>query len=365
MTRIVHVITSLAIGGAERMLQRLVAEHRRSDNVDSVIISLTGDGIIGRELREAGFRVEVIGLRFGLTGLGAFIRLVKLLRALRPDVVQTWLYHSDLIGGLAARIAGVRTIIWNIRSVVSGSNRLTLGLVRVNAWASRVLPSSIICCGVAARDYHVSLGYDAQRIVVLPNGYDMEHFAPRPACTDRNPNQPMVIAIGRNDALKDYPTFIRAIRIAAEQIPGLKAEIHGRGCGKDPALVELARKAGLASIMTFHDETDDVRGPLSRADVYCLSSTSEGFPNAVAEAMAMGVPCVVTDAGDAGIIVGDTGVVVPVSDEKALAAGLVRIAGLAEHDYRRLSHLARSRIGKHYEMGHVAKLYFNHYRNFV
>lgn len=365
MTRIVHIITGLTIGGAERMVQRLVAEHGRSDNVDSVIISLNSDGIIGRELRAAGFRVEVIGLRLGPTGLGGFVRLVRLLRTLQPDIVQTWLYHADLIGGLAARIAGIKAIVWNIRGIACGSSRLTRWLVGVNARVSRWLPASIICCGVGARDYHVSLGYDARRIVVLPNGYDLERFAPRPARADRNRASPIVVAIGRNDALKDYPTFIRAIGLAAAQIPGLTAAIHGRGCGNDPALVKLASDLGIASVISFHDETDDVRGPLSGADIYCLSSTSEGFPNTIAEAMAMGVPCVATDAGDARIIVGDTGIVTPVSDEQALAAGLVSIATLGEDEYQQLSHQARSRIAQHYEMGHVASLYLNHYQKFL
>jgi glycosyltransferase involved in cell wall biosynthesis len=362
--RIVHIITGLGIGGAERMVQRLVADHRRSNAVESIVISLTSDGIIGSELRESGIRVEVMQFRFGLSGVAAFIRLVGLLRSLRPDMVQTWLYHSDLFGGLAARLAGVKAIAWNIRGVAHGTSRLTALLVKLNARLSRAIPHSIICCGEAVRAHHVGLGYDQQRMAVLPNGYDIERFAPPQRQRQSSAHQ-LIVALGRNDLLKDYPTLIRAVSEAALHVPDLKCAVYGRGCRGDPYLARLVDRLGVGEIISFHDEVSDVREPLLQATLFCSSSVSEGFPNVIAEAMAMGVPCVATDAGDAAIIIGDSGRVVPVSDPAALADALVSIATLADNDYQALSQRARKRIVENYEMSHVAGLYLHHYRSLV
>jgi glycosyltransferase involved in cell wall biosynthesis len=363
MTRIVHIITGLGIGGAERMVQRLVANHRKSHDVESIVISLTSDGIIGSELHAAGFRVEVMRFGVGLSGIRAFISLTRLLRALQPDLVQTWLYHSDLIGGLAARLAGVKAIVWNMRGVAHGASRLTAKLVKLNARLSKVIPHTIICCGEAVRDHHAHLGYDLSRMVVVPNGYDIDHFVPsqpKPRLSER-----LIVALGRNDQLKDYPTLIHAVSKAALHVPGLTCAIYGRGCNADSGLAQLVDALGVASVISFHDEIADVREPLSNAAIFCSSSVSEGFPNVIAEAMAMGIPCVATDAGDAGIIIGDTGVVVPISDPSALAEGLLSIATLADSDYRALSHHARRRIVENYEMSHVAGLYLNHYHHLI
>jgi glycosyltransferase involved in cell wall biosynthesis len=363
MTRIVHIITGLGIGGAERMVQRLVTDHRKSNKIESIVISLTSDGIIGSELRAAGFRVEVVRFGFGLSIMLAFIRLVRLLRALQPDLVQTWLYHSDLVGGLAARLAGVKAIAWNLRGVAHGTSRLTAKLVKLNARLSKIVPHTIICCGEVVRDHHARMGYDLSRMKVLPNGYDVDCFSPRK--TQADTPAPLVVVLGRNDLLKDYPTLIRAISESASRIPNLKCAVYGRGCDNDPSLIRLADALGVGPIISFHDEIADVREPLSNATIYCSSSVSEGFPNVIAEAMAMGVPCVATDAGDARIIIGDTGIVVPVSDYVALADGLVSIAMLSNTDYQSLSHRARQRIIENYEMSHVAGLYLNHYCNLV
>ncbi len=363
MTRIIHIITGLGIGGAERMVQRLVADHHKSNDVESIVISLTSDGIIGSELRTAGFRVEVMHFVFGLSGILAFIRLTRLLRALQPDLVQTWLYHSDLIGGFAARLAGVKAIVWNMRGVAHGASRLTAMLVKLNARLSKIIPHSIICCGETVRNHHAELGYDLSRMAVVPNGYNIDHFTPSPPKSGLSERQ--IVALGRNDLLKDYPTLIHAVSKAASDVPGLTCAIYGRGCNTDSGLAQLVDALGVASVISFHDEIADVREPLSNATIFCSSSASEGFPNVIAEAMAMGIPCVATNAGDAAVIIGDTGVVVPISDPGALADGLVSIATLTDSDYRVLSHRARRRIVENYEMSHVAGLYLNHYHQLI
>jgi glycosyltransferase involved in cell wall biosynthesis len=361
--RIVHIITSLGIGGAERMMQRLVDEHQRVEGAEMTVISLTGDGAIGDELRAAGIRVETAGFRFSLSSLIAFLRLIFLLRKIRPDIVQTWLYHADLVGGCAARMAGVKAIVWNLRCVAHGGGRITGWIVGLNARLSRFLPQSVICCGHSVRDYHLALGYDPTKMTVLPNGYDLVRFAP--SIAPRATAAPLVVALGRNDILKDYPTLIRALAIANQRIPALRGFICGRGCREDPELLRMIDALDLGAMIELHDEVSDVRQILSTATIFASSSISEGFPNVIAEAMAMAVPCAVTKVGDSALIVGDCGHVVPASDAPALAEAIVNIASLPPDAYSDLSRLARQRIVENFELGKVARDYFTHYKSLI
>lgn len=359
--RIVHVITSLGIGGAERMVQRLVETHARNDQVESIVISLTSVGVIGEELKRAGFAVEALHMRSGLAGLVALARLRARLRALAPDVVQTWLYHADLIGGIAARLAGVNAIVWNLRGIDHGRSRITGVIVRINAWLSHMIPHSVLCCGHSVRDHHARLGFDRAKLSVLPNGYDLDRFVP--ASDNKNGQGPLMIALGRNDILKDYPTLIAAFANARQRIPGLRGAIYGRGCSHDAALRQQVAACNLGDALALHEEIGDVRTVLATATLLASSSTSEGFPNVIAEAMAMGIPCAVTEAGDSALIVGNCGHVVPPGNAAALADAIVNIATLAPTDYSDLARRARRRIADNFEMGMVARHYLAHYES--
>jgi glycosyltransferase involved in cell wall biosynthesis len=361
--RIVHIITSLGIGGAERMVQRLVEAHQQIGDAESTVISLTSDGVIADELRAAGIAVETVGLRFSPSAAVGFFRLVRRLRALRPDIVQTWLYHADLVGGIAARLAGIKAVAWNLRGIAHGRSRITGWIVRLNARLSHVIPASVICCGHAVRDHHIMLGYDPAKMTVLPNGYDLVRFVP-PA-EPRSTVAPLVIALGRNDMLKDYPTLIRAMAAASDRLPQLRGVIYGRGCRDDADLTGLISSLGKQEVIALHDEIADVRQALDCATIFASSSVSEGFPNVIAEAMAMGVPCAVTQAGDSALIVGDCGNVVPASNWSALADAIVNIASLTPTDYRALAQRARQRIADNFEMGAVARSYFAHYQGLI
>lgn len=361
--RVVHILTGFTVGGAERMVQRLVKAHAHDHDVESIVISLSGPGVIGDELKQAGFRVESLGMRSGIGTFAAIANLSSRLRALAPDVVQTWLYHADLIGGIAARLAGVKTIVWNLRAIQHGSRRLTGVIVRINARLSWLVPHSIVCCGHAVRDHHARLGYDPAKLAVIANGFDVERFAPVSANMATMAASPFMIALGRDDILKDYPTLIRAFAAARSRVPALRGAIYGRGCSQSQPLAALIASLGISDELELHDEIGDVREALARATLLASSSTSEGFPNVIAEAMAMGVPCAVTQAGDSALIVGDYGRVVPPSNVDALADAIVDIATLSPTDYSQLALRARHHIVDNFELGKIANQYLAHYQS--
>ena len=177
--RVLHVITGLGQGGAESVLFRL-ATHA-GEPVEHVVVSLTDEGIYGERLRAAGIEVHALGMPRGRVSLGGFLALRRLIAGKRPDAVQTWMYHADLIGGVAARLAGVRAIAWGIRNSgahLERSSRSARMVLRACAFLSRRVPRAIVCAAQDAAERHAAKGYRRDRMTVISNGYDLSRYAP-------------------------------------------------------------------------------------------------------------------------------------------------------------------------------------------
>jgi glycosyltransferase involved in cell wall biosynthesis len=353
-----HVITGLDVGGAELMLKRLIEAHHGNANYRHVVISLITIGKVGQQLQALGVEVQAMGMRSPLDIPVVVWQLVRLIRATRPDIVQTWMYHADLIGGLAARLAGNRNVVWGVRCTaipqrVPSTTHLVVSLC---SWLSRLLPSVIVCCAESVRVVHAEKGYDQKKMVVIPNGYDLKHFNKNPmlrrkarAAFGIGDDEVVVGTVGRFDPLKDYRNFVRSAMVLASQVERLKFLMVGPGMHSGNKVL-WAWLADSESVHKFvlAGESNDIPGCLAAMDVFCLSSSKEGFPNVVCEAMAMNVPCVVTRAGDAAEIVADTGIVVAPDDSKVLTEALRMMLSKGPTERLRLGELARLRIEKHY-----------------
>ncbi len=161
--KILHVIIGLDVGGAELALKRLVTLHINNPRYSHTVVSLTDVGVVGQQLRELG--VEVVSIGFVEIGLNSvfqlpwkFFYLIKLIRHQRPDIVQTWMYHADLVGGLAARLAGCHKVIWGIRNTDvfpgSGVSRITSWIMKLCGILSGFVPHTILCVGNRAKSVH-------------------------------------------------------------------------------------------------------------------------------------------------------------------------------------------------------------------
>ncbi|MEO8296175.1 MAG: glycosyltransferase [Burkholderiales bacterium] len=358
---VVHVIVGLNVGGAERMLQRLVAAHGASHGGVHTVVSLTSPGVIGPELSAAGVEVIPLGIRSPFDVPGALLRLYRLLRQRRPEVVQTWMYHADLLGGSVARLAGVPRVIWGVRTteIVKDSAGSARWVRQICAVMSRWVPHAIVCAANASARNHRALGYAGGRMVVIANGFDVTTRTPLDdeaigAFRDSQGlgREDLVVGfVGRFNGAKDVPNFVAAAQRVVRAVPGARFLMVGRGIdARNEFLADLIRDAGLASHMVLLGERSDIAQCLGAMDVFCLSSRTEGFPNVVGEAMVMGVPCVVTDVGDAALIVGETGIVVPRQDAEALAAGIESLAHLTRGQRRALGLRARQRIVAEFSM---------------
>ena len=246
------------------------------------------------------------------------------------------------------------------------TSRTTVLTATLCARLSRAVPSAILCCSEVARQVHTDLGYAAGKITVLPNGFDIAALRPDPAARD-DVRREIGIAtdtlliglIARFDPMKDHANFIEAARKVVEE----HASAHFLLCGDDitPDNVKLGREiaaAGLEERFHLLGRRSDIPRLNAALDVAVSASRyGEGFPNAIGEAMACGVPCVVTDVGDSAYVVGDTGQVAPKANPAALAAAILNLLSLPHRERAAREEAARRRIIENFEIGSIVRRY--------
>lgn len=350
---VLHIIVGLNVGGAESMLKRLI-ESDTASIPSTVVVSLTSLGVIGESLRSRGVCVHALGMSSALSFPIALWRLAKLIRQYQPNIIQTWMYHANLLGGLAACLAGHRNIVWGVRrtSLSLSDSAQTVLVMKVCALLSRWVPKKIICVAEAARQAHVAAGYDAARMVVIPNGFDFSHFtatmeqriALRWACRFSE-GDVVVGCLGRFHPDKGQDNFVKAAAIVADSHSDVKFLLVGRDCdANNHKLIGWLNEYGLQDRFALLGERNDVPVCLAAMDVFCMPSRTEGFPNGLGEAMAMGLPCVATQVGDTAILAGETAVMVPAQDEQALARGLLEVISLSEEQRYQMGQRAKVRV---------------------
>ena len=343
------------------MLKRLIESHKEDQSYQHSVISLTDMGAVGKQLQAIGVDIKTLQMRSALDVARVLWQLVRMIRETRPCIVQTWMYHADLLGGLAARIAGIRHIIWGIRAtdISVGNSPVTKIIRRVCAGLSYWLPDTIVCVAYASQKAHIALGYDSSRIVVIQNGFNLDDML---VTIDKSQqlkqecgfkDQEIVIgSLGRFNADKDHLSFIRAAGVLARRHKNLRFLMVGRGL--DSTNIELMRwifETGFAERFVLLGERTDVPVCLSVMGIFCLHSRTEGFPNVLGEAMAMALPCVATDVGDAALLIADTGGrVVPKQDSFALEAGLDELLMLTTQQRISLGKKAKQRIRDEFSM---------------
>jgi glycosyltransferase involved in cell wall biosynthesis len=371
--KITHVIVGLDVGGAERFMCRLIESHCDHPGFEHRVISLTGKGVLGPALEESGIHVSTLGMRRLADAPRTYLRLIKLLRGHRPDVLQCWMYYADLLGGLAARRLGIRKVLWGIRNshFESGGTRLKRTVRKVCAWGSHRLPSTIVCVADSALEVHALAGYDRSRMQVIHNGYDPGNFTyssvHRSQMRDAlaiGDDTIMIGSVGRYSPAKDHASFIRAAAMVGRQIGHARFLLVGRGLTKDnPELAALIAATGMPERFFLLGERNDVAACMSAMDVFCLHSTTEGFPNVLGEAMCIGLPCVSTDVGDARLLLGETGMTVSGTTPDDLARALKDMLDLPAAERQALGAQARQRILERYTLGHAVHKFEALYRS--
>jgi len=330
--RVMHVITGLDIGGAEMMLYKLLAAHLHEPE-DVLVVSLGDAGGLGDKIRELGITVDCLGIRPNLSAPIALLAFRRIARSFRPDIIQGWMHHGNLAALLAGYcVTGQQRVLWNIRQSLyrlADEKQLTRGVIRGSALLS-TRADTIIYNSKLSKIQHEQFGFSPQRGKLIPNGFDMKHFAPsvetRLAVRYELGiplDAPVVGHIARFHPMKDHALFLRAAVYLYRRNPKIHFLLCGNGVDHNNPEITRYLCDFPKEQMHLLGERYDIARLMQAMDVFCLSSVSESFPNVLGEAMACGVVCVTTDVGDSGDIVGEHGRVVPARNEAALSEAVV------------------------------------------
>lgn len=370
--RVCHVISGLNVGGAETMLARVVERTDRARFTPEVV-SLTDAGPLSERIQAAGVPVKALGMRRGIPDPSGTVRLARYFRRNPPDVVQTWLYHGDLVGGLAARLAGIRAVAWCVQNSdlsLQGSRKTTIATAKMCARLSRSVPRKIVCVSERAKGIHVALGYDASKFVIIPNGVDAEIFRPDPFARTTLRSEwgipdhaPIIGMAARFDPQKDHATFLAAAsRLSGElpvEFPAVRFVLCGAGVTSDnPELTAAIAAANLTGRVLLLGVRNDTPRVFTAFDIAALSSRfGEAFSLYLGEAMACGVPVVATDVGDSAFLVGDTGRIVPPAAPDALASAWAELLRGGPELRQELGASARRRVTENFSLSETVRLY--------
>ncbi len=365
-TRLLHLVSGLLTGGAEWMLYRLLSVLPKH-GFKSEVLSLSDSEPMGAMIRELGVPVRELGFSRSRPNPFGIAPLLREVRRSNPHVIQTWMYHADLAGGAAAKMAGRIPVAWGLHHTTLGdaTKPTTRRVVRLCARMSGVLPRRIVCCSEATRAAHAEMGYDETRLVVIRNGFDVTAFKPDPSARGSvraelglASTTPLVGMVARYHPLKDHANMLRAAAIVGSTNLDVHFVLCGRGVTWDTELLAAQVKAaGLENRIHLLGGRSDVARLLASLDVAVSSSLSEAMPLAIGEAMASGVPCVATDTGDSAVVLGDTGFLVPTCDPEALASSLSRLLSEDRGERASRGKAARARIERFFSLEGTATDY--------
>jgi glycosyltransferase involved in cell wall biosynthesis len=368
MKKIVHIIAGLGSGGAENMLYKLI-KYSNNQEYEHEVVSLIDEGTIGHKIIAEGIKLHCININKN-NFLASIIRLKKICRDC--DLISTWLYHADLIGFIVSKLLLRKKLIWNIRhsNLNSNANKSsTLWVVKFNSLVSKFV-DLITYNSTEAYNNHLNYGFSKKRNKLIPNGFELDNFV-----YDHNKrnalrkyfgfdiNQKVLITIGRWNIQKDYYTLLEAIDTVKKNGHQFKLIMVGNGLDTDNTeLNSIIRKYSIEEYVILLGKRSDIPDLLSMADVYVSSSLGESFSNAIGEAMACELTCIVTDVGESKILVGDTGEVVSPGCPSELAESIIKLLKF-QNIGRNVN--ARKRILENYEISSIVEKFDSVYKDVI
>lgn len=370
--KLLHVITSLSSGGAERSLYNILANGMEK-HCETTVLSLQDAGNYGPKIKLLGIPVYTLNMGRALPTPYAICRLRQLIKNLRPDIIQGWMYHGNLAAWLAVRFAAKKpALAWNIRHSLydlESEKLMTRQVIRANRWLAKSV-DALLYNSHLSRQQHKAFGFPDTRGQVIPNGFALDEW--RPNRIDKMikrrelsiPHNALVIGhVARYHPIKDHVRFVRA----AVRVAKLRSDVHvilvGRDVNQDNKALYSLIPNDIKSRFHMFGEREDICQLMRAMDVFCQSSWSEAFPNVLGEAMASGVPCVATDVGDSALIVGDTGIIVPPKDENLLSEALMSLLEKTLLGQEGMAQAARHRIEVNFSLDAVVNQYSHLYKN--
>ena len=359
--KVLHIITSTDVGGAENMLYKYLCNSDK-DHFDHSVISLKGIDTFGIKIKE--LQIPVYGLSEPIYTLKGMKEIYSIAKKLNPDVLQSWMYHSDLVC-LVLKFFLKSKLCWNIRTYkVMNFRRLTGVLVRFLALFSKV-PDVVIINSLASKEYHHEIYYRPNRWEYVPNGFDPSVFKERSELKkdirielDIASDTNIIGMIARYCEEKDHESFLRACSLIHKELPNVHFVMVGSGVDDtNLKLKNTIDELDLHDYVHLLGARSDVPTIVPCFDIACSTSTDEAFPNVVGEAMTAAVPCVVTDIGDCALLVGETGRVVQLGNPKYISTACLELLRLSKTQRQDLGVQARKRIVKEFSIQKISARY--------
>lgn len=356
--KVLFLTLSLNHGGAERQLVILAKGlHKRGHEVSVAVFNPNGP--FEKDLKESGIPVITLNMCRRWDIIHAISHLITVLRFQKPDILHSYLGGPNILTILLKVVLPSNTrIVWGIRA--SNVNLREYSLIdRVTYYLERVLSGfsdHIIVNSSSGLEYASQKGFPRGKMVVIQNGIDTDrYFIDRSAGKKIRAewgikdHETLIGLVGRLDPMKDHPVFLKAASFIARDKKDIRFVCIGNGTESYRfKLLSLSKALGLDRIMLWTGSRDDMPAVYNAMDIIVSSSAyGEGFPNVIGEAMACGVPCVVTDVGDSAYVVGDTGIVVSPRDPDALAGGM---KNLLDSDLTALGLKARQRVVENFNL---------------
>jgi len=374
--KILYIISGLSTGGAEMMLYKLLSVIDR-DIFEPTVISLTGEGSLGNNIKNLNIPVYKMEMNAGFPNPFKVWRFVQLIRKINPELVQGWMYHGNLAALLAKWVLPNRVfLLWNIRHTpddLKREKRLTALVIRLGAKFSS-LPDCIIFNSNVSEQKHELLRYDNKNKSIIPNGFNCDQFKPIDNAKEKlryslglKKDTLLIGLVARYHIMKDHVTFLHSAGKLNKIYPEIHFVLVGKGVDKDNhLLIKLIQDLKISKNVHLLGKRIDVHEITAGLDIACSSSSwGEGFSNAIGEAMACGVPCVVTNVGDSAWIVGETGIVVKPGDGKAFTDAMITLIKMSSEERLELGKLTRNRIIKNFSINIVVEQYEDLYQNLL
>lgn len=373
--KIIHVFPNLAQGGAESQLERLI-NYSKELGVEHVVISLKNDETaLMQRLKKNAVPVYSMGFNSIFSSLLGLFKLRSLLKKLvnEDTVIQCWMYHANFVGLLIAISLGLsKKLVWNIRRTELPKG--ATGFIALFSASLSNLPGRVVCCAEAAKMSHIAVGYNSRNMLVIRNGIDIEIFRPDDMARVKFRNEISVTEndfvigmVGRYAPIKGHLYLLQAFeRLLMEgKHRSIKLVLVGREIETALPLQALLASSIIKENLILLAERADISKVMPGFDLLCLPSLSEGFPNVVAEAMASGVPALVTNVGDAAIIVDNDDMVVPAADIKKLTEKLSIFLDKSTAEKVDISERARQFIVSQFSIEYAWQEYYKLYKQII
>ena len=365
MLKILHIISGLKNGGAENTLYKICKYDLANKHT---IISLGGiQDKYFKILKDLNIELYTIKLKF-FSFLFDFFLIINLIKKKNPHIIQTWLPHADLLGGIAARLAGNKNIVWNFRySKIINTNLKFYFLTKMLCKFSFIIPKSIICNSKNSIKDHIQLGFNKKKFYFIPNGFDTSHLKAdkKKKLLFRKKNKihnfiPIIGHVGRYSKMKDHDNLLNSLKILKLKKLKFICVLVGPNIDKkNKSLIQKVKENKLEKYVRLLGETNDISLVMNGIDICLLTSKdSEGFPNVLAEAMSCKTPCISTNIGDASYILGKTGWIVQKQNPQKIANAIEEaIIEIKTQSFKKRANLSRERIKKKFNINKMISSY--------